>query len=429
MARIRNFGGNLTFRPRRVAAPRDTAELAAIVQSGARVRPVGSAHSWSPAFVTDETLLSLRKLNRLVELDRARGQVTVEAGMRLRELNRLLDARGLALANLGSIDAQTVAGVIATGTHGTGANFRCLAAQVARLALVDGRGRQVVLERGQADFDGAVVGLGALGVVHQVTFDVVPAFRLHDVTAAMPFDEVIERVHELRLGSDHFKVWWAVPCQDAIAFSFRRTDEPALGGALRAAVREHVLSVAAYRALLVIGHASGRRAIPAINRLLTRQVGKPLTRTVASHRGFLTPAPPVHRESEWAFDVRDAQPLLRAYRRWFLESGYRFNFIQELRFSAADELWLSPAYRRDTIWLSLYNIDRRAWPEQLASFEAFARAHGGRPHWGKEASFERTYLEQHVPRLADFRALCERYDPDGKLRNPWLDSFLAPAPA
>ncbi len=407
-----------------MAQPTTVDELAAVVRDAAHVRAVGGGHSWSPAIVTDDTLISLDRLRTPITIDRARRQVTAPAGMRLRALNAHLHRHGLALANLGSIDSQSLAGVIATGTHGTGRAFPCLAAQVARLALIDGRGARVVLARGDGDFDGAVVGLGALGVVHEVTFDVVEAFRLHDVTGIARFDDILARLDDEVAAVDHFKLWWTVPGDDVITFRFRRTDAPSNDAAVRRFLKERVLAVAVYRTLVAAGQLSGRRWIPAINRFLTRQVGRPLDRIVDSHLGFLTPVPPVHRESEWAFDAREATPLLRAYRQLLLGAGHSYNFVQEIRFSKGDELWLSPAYRRDSIWLSLYNIDRAHWDEQLARFEAFARDHGGRPHWGKEATFDPAYLRARYPRLGDFATLAARHDPQGKFRNAWLDAIL-----
>ncbi len=421
---MKNFGRNLRFAPRRKVSPRTVDELARVVRESAHLRAVGAAHSWSPAIVTDDTLVSLDRMREVIALDRAAMQVTVQAGMRLRELNAYLDRHGLALANLGSIDSQSVAGVIATGTHGTGAAFRCLSAQVARLELVDGTGEPILIARGDPEFPGAVVALGALGIVHAVTFDVVDAFRLHDITRLEPFAEVIERIDEHVAASDHFKVWWFVPHDDAIVFRYRRTAEPANDSAARRWFKERVISVAVYRSLLALGHLSGRRWIPGINRFLTREAGRPLDRISPSHIGFLTPIPPVHAETEWAFDVADAKPLLREYRRLLPDGGHSYNFIQELRFSKADDLWLSPAYQRDSLWLSVYNIDRANWPAQLAKFEAFARAHGGRPHWGKEATFDRAYLGTQYARLDDFAALAERRDPQRKFRNPWLDGLL-----
>ncbi|MDX2086830.1 MAG: D-arabinono-1,4-lactone oxidase [Kofleriaceae bacterium] len=421
---VRNFARNVVFTPRRRVEVRSVDELVATIRGARKLRAVGAAHSWSPAIVTSDTLVSLDRMRAVLALDRARMQITVEGGMRLRELNRVLDAHGLALAQLGSIDSQAVAGVIATGTHGSGRTFRCLSAQVARLELVDGRGERVTLERGHPDFAGAVVGLGALGITHAVTFDVVEAFRLHDRTCLEPFDDVIDELETHLTTNDHFKVWWFPPDERAIVYRYRRTSEPADDSALRRFLKERVVSVGVYRALLALGQLGGRRFIPRINRFLTAEAGRTLERRVASHIGFLTPLPPVHRETEWAFDIADAKPLLRAYRKLLPDSGHTYNFIQELRFSAADDLWLSPAYHRDSIWLSAYNVDRSNWPAQLAKFEAFARAHGGRPHWGKEATFDRAYLRAQYQRFDDFIALARRYDPEGKFRNAWLDGFL-----
>lgn len=421
---FRNYGRNVAFEPARLARPRSVDELIEVVRGARRLRAVGGAHSWSPAIVTDDTLVSLDRLLAPVAIDRARMQVTAPGGMRLGALNAHLDRHGLALANLGSIDSQSLAGVIATGTHGTGRAFPCLSAQVARLELIDGRGQRVTLARGEPDFDGAVVALGALGVVHAVTFDVVPAFRLHDVTGLMRFADVIDGLDDHLAAHDHFKLWWMPPLEDVVAFRFRRTDQPANDRRLRRWFKDRVLSVGVYRSLLAVGQLSGRRWIPAINRYLVGEVGRPLDRITPSHVGYLTPVPPVHRETEWAFDLADARPILRAYRELLLRSGHTYNFIQEIRVSRADDLWLSPAYRRDSLWLGLYNIDRRGWDAQLAGFEAFARDHGGRPHWGKEASFDRGYLARQYPRLDDFAALARRHDPDGRFRNPWLDRIL-----
>ena len=421
---VRNFGRNLRFRPATIARPRDRDEVRAIVRAAPRLRAVGAAHSWSPAIVTDGTLVSLDRMRAPIALDRGRMQVTVQGGMRLHELNAHLAGHGLALTSLGSIDQQAVAGIIATGTHGSGARFPCISAGVARLELVDGRGDVVTLARGEPDFAGAVVGLGALGVTTAVTFDVVPAFQLHDRTDRAGFAAAVAGLDAAVAASDHYKLWWLPPGDEVIVYDRRRTDRPASDSALRRFVKDRVVSVGVYRALVAVGHASGRRWIPGINRLLTREAGRPLDRIVPSAVGFLTPVPPVHREAEWAFDARDAAALLPAYRAELLADGHTYNFIQEIRWSAADDLWLSPGYQRDTVWLSLYNIDRRNWAAQLARFEVFARAHGGRPHWGKEARFERAYLRQQYPRLDDFAALAARFDPARKFRNPWLDAIL-----
>jgi FAD/FMN-containing dehydrogenase len=256
---VRNYARNVRFSPRRRVQPRSVGELQQVVRESSRVRAVGAAHSWSPAIVTDDTLVSLDRMRAPIALDREAMQVTVQGGMRLRELNAYLDNHGLALANLGSIDSQSVAGVIATGTHGTGTGFRCLSAQVARLELVDGRGELVTLERSQPELAGAVIGLGALGIVHAVTFDVVPAFRLHDVTKLEPFDVVIERIDDYLAATDHLKLWWLCPHDELVVYRYQRTTEEANDSRLRRWMHERVVSVGVYRTLVAVGQLSGRR--------------------------------------------------------------------------------------------------------------------------------------------------------------------------
>lgn len=427
MKKIVNFGKNVAFTPAHVAYPTSAEALQRLVRQAQKLRVMGSAHSWSRAIVTDQTLVSLDRMNRVLQVDEAGLRVTVQAGIKLKELIAALDRRGLALANLGSIAEQSIAGAISTGTHGTGLAFPCLAAQVVGLRLVDGQGNDRALQKGDPDFDAVVVGLGCFGVVYELTLSVVRAFQLHAITDLARWDEVVEHLDDYVSGFDHFKLWWLAPGDDVIVFKNQRTDAPRNDSDLLRWFKDDLLSVVVYRALLALERLDRPRLVPIVNRVLGREVGRRFERICKSHVGFLTPSPPVHREAEWAFDYAQAKPLLRAYRQLFLDSGHTFSFIQEIRFTQGDSFWLSPAYGRDTIWLSLYNIDSDArWDDQLRQFEAFAMRHGGRPHWGKEASFEPAYLEAHCPKLAAFRALVKSYDPEEKLVNPWAARVLAP---
>jgi hypothetical protein len=248
---------------------------------------------------------------------------------------------------------------------------------------------------------------------------------MHAITDGLRFDEVVDRLDELVQGFDHFKFWWFVPDERAIVYTHRRTAEPRTDSAVKRWFKDEVLSVVLYRTLIAVGKANRAAFIPAINRFLTTEASRRFERTCHSTHGFLTPVPPRHRESEWAFDLVQARPLLRAWRALLLESGHAYNFIQEVRFTKADPFWLSPAYGRDSIWLSLYNIDAEGpWREQLAQFDAFARAHGGRPHWGKEAGFDHAHLAAQYARLDDFRALMHSHDPKQKFVNDLLRRAL-----
>ncbi len=423
--RIQNYGQTWSFTPSAVEYPRSTEELRRVVTRAKKVRVMGTRHSWSTGIVTDDTLISLDAMNRVLAVDGVARRVTVQAGIKLKDLITQLEYRGLALANLGSIAEQSLAGAVSTGTHGSGIAFRCLADQVESLALIDGRGEERRLERGHPDFDAAVVGLGCFGVVHEITVSVVPTFQMHAVTDTASFDEVVENLDDYVRGYDHFKLWWLVPGDSVIVFKNRRTTAPRNDSDLVRWFKDDFLSVAVYRSLLALQRVERARLVPAVNRVLGGQVGKHFDRVCKSHVGFLTPSPPVHREAEWAFDYANARTLLKAYRALFLESGHTYSFIQEIRFTRADPFWLSPAYGRDSIWLSLYNIDSAPrWDDQLRRFEAFARAHGGRPHWGKEATFDPAYLKAQWPELEAFGARMRAYDPERKLANRWVEAIF-----
>ena len=423
--KLHNFGQTWSFSPGELLYPESAREIADAVASARKVRVVGSAHSWSRGIVTDHTLLSLDRMNRILHVDRTALRVTVQAGIKLKELIAQLAKFGLALSNLGSIADQSLAGAIATGTHGSGRNFRCLADQVESFRLIDGEGRERWFTRGQKDFDAVLVGLGCFGVVYQVTLAVVPCFQLHAITDLAPYDQVVEQLDSYVNGVDHFKFWWLVPTDKAIVFQNNRTQTPRNDSTLKRWFKDEFLAVSVYRALVKLQRLDRKRLVPWVNEQLGEEVGKRFDRVCQSHVGFLTPTPPVHRETEWAFDYADAKSLLRDYRQLLVRSGFTYNFIQEIRFTKADPYWLSPAYQRDSIWLSMYNMDRAdRWQQQLQLFERFARERGGRPHWGKEASFDLSYSLSQWPRLADFCALQRSYDPKARFVNEWAAQAL-----
>lgn len=423
--RIRNFGKNVSFSPARVLYPETTAELQQHVRSAAKVRVMGARHSWSRGIVTDDTLLSLDRMRRVLEIDPTAKTITAQAGIRLEELVSALEKRGLALANLGSIASQSIAGAIATGTHGTGLEFQCLANQIVKLKLIDGAGEERVLDREHPHFDAVCVGLGCFGIVHEVTLAVVDSFQLHFVTDMRSFDDVIENLDDYVRGHDHFKFWWLVPEDRVIVFEQDRTHEPRNDSDLQRWFKDDVLAGVVFRTCLALERIERKRLVPTVNKILGGEVGRHHDRICKSHVGFLTPKPPVHRECEWAFDYAHAPTLLREYRDLLIHSGHTYNFVQEIRFTKADDFWLSPGFGRDSIWLSLYNADKESrWNEQLGFFKEFASRHEGRPHWGKEGIPNISYLRQQWPHFEEFAALTHEYDPKGLFANDWIRDVL-----
>src|SRR3954451_15018202 len=221
-----NWSGSQRATPTRRIAPRSRAELAqAIVDGPAPVRVAGAGHSFSGGGLTGGTLISLDKLARVLDADHESGLVRVEAGIRLKALSRELHARGLAMPNLGDIDAQSLAGALATGTHGTGTRFPNLSGQVVGIELVLADGSERTLDGGD-ELLAARVSLGALGVIAAVTIRCVPAFRLRNIDHPEPLDEVLDDLQERADAHDHFEFWTFPHAGVALTRIHERTDDP-----------------------------------------------------------------------------------------------------------------------------------------------------------------------------------------------------------
>ncbi|MFN8323657.1 MAG: D-arabinono-1,4-lactone oxidase [Chitinophagales bacterium] len=406
--------------------PETEAELIELIQQHRHIRLVGTGHSWSAVCLTPHALINLDCYNRVIHFNREQLQLTVQAGIKLWQLNEYLDQHGLALSNLGSIAKQSLAGAISTGTHGSGINFQILASQIEAFTLIKANGEKVSLhhERDKQLFNLAVVNLGCLGVVSEITLRVVPAFNLHDYTVAVPFQQALNQLDELLHNTHHFKMWWFPHTENMVLYRYQRTQEPRNDSRFRQWLMDEFISVGIYRTLLRLGHLnkSWRKHI---NRLLVLNFNKPLDRIEKSYRVFNVPEPPLHRETEWAFDLSVAKPLLTDYKKMIEQSEHCINFIQEIRFTKADEYALSPCYQRDSIWLGVYNADNRGWEKLLSDFEQLARKYNGRPHWGKEFNTGADYLQSCYPAMQAFNQLRKEWDAEEKFTNDFIRKIFS----
>ncbi len=418
-----NWAGNIIAKSKFFAQPESEQEIISLVQQFSKIRLVGSAHSWSDHFTTDELLLNLDKYNRVLELNEAAKTIKVQAGIKLWQLNNLLDNKGLALINLGSIDKQSLAGAIATGTHGTGINFQCLASQVLEFSLITATGEKLLFKKGDLNFDAAVIHLGTLGVVSEITLQLTDAFNLHDQTFTLDFELLIERLDEFVNEHDHFKIWWLPPSKKAVVYTYKRTQEKRNDSRFRQVFNDQIISVLGYRLMVMLGNLNPNWRKP-INALLTSTFDKPLNRIEKSYKVFRVPEPPKHRETEWAFDAANAKQLLTNYRKLFTETNFTFNFIQEIRFTKADNFWLSECHGRNTIWIGAYNHLDKQWSSILSAFEQFAMQHGGRPHWGKEFNATHAQLAEMYPKFNEFIAMKKSIDPSGKFSNHFTEKIF-----
>lgn len=430
---VSNWLGNVVFTPSAYHEPADEAEVIELVRrargAGKRLRVIGGGHSWSAACETDGYLLSLDRMARVLRVDKDRNQVTVQAGIRLHALCAELHRHGLAMQNLGSIQEQSIAGAISTGTHGSGVQFGILATQVVALRLVTGRGEVLDLDlvRNAALVDAARVSLGALGVITQVTLQVTPAFNLREERTPLPLAEALALIPAGLAEADHLKLWWFPHAELAQVYRQYRTNAPHTPRQrLRELLSEDtVWAQKVFRTLLGLG-STFPRLIPPLHRFMSVVQFTRRSRVGPSFQVFSLSMPPPHHESEYAVPLVVAPAAIAALRELIERRRHRVHFIMEFRFVRGDTAWLSPAYERDVCFIGAYDANRRGWPGFLRDYEALMQRYGGRPHWGKEFSLGADELRALYPRWEDFRRLRQELDPDGVFLNQLLRWIFAP---
>jgi FAD-linked oxidoreductase len=435
-----NWARTEAVRPFRVERPADAGAVQRAVQaaaaSGLRVKPVGSGHSFTGIAVAPDVQLDLGDLSGLIDADAATGWVTVGAGTPLHRLGHLLEPYGLAMPNMGDIDRQTISGAISTGTHGTGLAFGGLATQVVAATLVTGTGELIrVSEAERPELLPAVrVGLGALGVLVDVTLQLVPRFALHAVEQTEDLGDVLDSWLERVRAADHFEFYWFPHTATALTKTNTRLpgDVPRrpLGRASRW-IEDELLANGVYRGMCALG-----RAVPAATPPLAR-----LAERFTGRRDVVDLAPAVFtthrsvrfREMEYAIPLDAIPDAMREVRDLIERKRWRISFPIEVRAAASDDNWLSTAYGRDSGYLAVHRYFREDPTEYFAAVEAIMRGYDGRPHWGKMHTQSADSLREAYPRFDDFLRVRDELDPEGRFANPYLERVLgrvrADAPA
>jgi xylitol oxidase len=408
-----NWAEHVAFGAVSTHFPRSVGEVQEIVRAADKVRVVGARHSFNHIADTPGALLSLRALPRRAEIDPAAKTVTIDGGMTYAELAPLLDAAGWALFNLPSVPDFTVVGAVSTATHGSGNANRNLAASVARLEIVTAAGERLTLQRGDADFAGSVVGLGALGVVVALTLDLVPRFEIRQsVYRNLPFDLVVENFDAV-MGSAYsvslFTHWNSDVVDQAWLKALADAPPPGagfFGGQPATGEMSPVLHKEPYGTTGQLGVAG-----PWYDRLPHARIGA-------------LPTEGYEYQSEYFVARRDAPAAMRALQA-VQAALHPALVVSEVRTIAGDELWLSTNNAGDSV--GFHFSMARDWAQvskALKVIEAALAPFAPRPHWGKLFVMAADEVQAGHPRLADFRALAARHDPGGKFRNAFLDEYV-----
>jgi L-gulono-1,4-lactone dehydrogenase len=423
-----NWAGNQQCAPVSVRRPSTEDELVALVREAAatdqRVKVVGAGHSFSAIACTDGVMVDLSDYARVLAHEPATGTVTVQAGITLRRLCDELDARGLALENMGDIAYQSIAGATSTATHGTGWRFGNLSSRIVGLRLVTAEGSVLdcAADRNPEVFEIARVGLGALGIVSTVTLAAVPAFRLHAVEEPMRVDEILADFDGFMSSEDHVEFYWVPNTGWALTKRNRRTDEPARPRARHKAwVDDVFVSNVAFGALCRVGRRRPQW-IPRMAKLLPST--GPLDYVERSDRVFTSPRMVRFYEMEYAID-RDAVPeALGRVRRLVDEAGLHLSFPVEVRVVRGDDIPLSTAYGRDTGYIAVHVYRGTPHDAYFQGVERIMDDYEGRPHWGKLHNQDARTLADRYPRWSAFAEKRQHLDPAGRFLNPYLRRVL-----
>lgn len=424
-----NWSGSVTADPVRVERPRAVDDVVKVVQGARaqdlRVKPVGSGHSFSPVAQAPDVQVRLDGLTGLVAADPETRRVTVRAGTPLHAIPALVDPLGLAMTNLGDIDRQTISGAVSTGTHGTGLAAGGLATQVVGLTLVDGTGTVQTFGEDDPELAGAVVSLGALGVVTELTLECTDAFALALVEQPEPLAQVLDDFVERCRLEDHLEFFWFPGTDVALTKTGTRLPADAPVAPLsrrRRLLEEELLAHRVYELMCRVG-ARLPPVVPLLNRVGAATVGNRRV-TDRSDRVFATSRSVRFHETEWAVPLAALASVQRETDAALRRRGWTPSFPLEFRAAAADDRWLSTGYGRESGYVAAHVYHREDPGPYFRLVRDIALAHDGRPHWGKMHDLDHRALTDLLPRMGDFVALRERLDPGRVFANAYLGQVL-----
>ncbi len=409
-----NWAGNHTYRATTLHRPASVEELREIVSRAPRIHALGSRHCFND--IADSTeLVSIDAIDSPVEIDREAMTVTVGASIRYGTLAAAIQREGFALHNMASLPHISVVGAVSTATHGSGDALRNLATAVAMIDLVTSDGEMMSVKRGDPDFDGMVVGLGALGVVTRLTVDIEPTYDVRQVVYEDlgwnalydNFDAVMSSGTSVSLFTDWGDTVDSVWTKQRLVAGSDEPISPYLFDAKAATRDQHPV-----------------RSLSA--ETCTAQMGVPAAWAdrLPHFRMDAVPASGNEIQAEYMVARTDALAAIEAFRT-AIEAHRDMLWISEIRTVAADDLWMSTAYGADTICLhTSFRNDQATVDRILPVIEDALGPFAPRPHWGKVFAATARDLEGRYPKLADFRDLVQRLDPRGAFRSDFLERHV-----
>ncbi|NQX89873.1 MAG: FAD-binding protein [Halioglobus sp.] len=413
----RNWSGSQVCRPLQRVAPASVEDLQVLVaEARGTVRPVGAGHSFTALVPTDDTMVSLSRLSGVVDVDKDRLQATLWGGSRLGDIGRPLEAMGQAMVNMPDIDEQSLAGCLATATHGTGADIGCMSTFVTGMQLVNSRGDVVECDaQHNAElFQAAKVSLGALGIVTQVKVQNVAPYRLRREVVWHEFEALLDSAEAMADRHRNFEFFY-LPFSGMGFTDVHDLTQDAIGATEKVDPNEGVMELKLARDWL--------EDYPWLRELILGSYMRTIADEVTVERSWKNYASERNvrfNEMEYHLPREHGLQALREVRET-LEARYRAVFFPiEVRYTKGDDIWLSPFYGRDCISIAVHRYFDEDYTAYFKSIEPIFVKYGGRPHWGKINTLRANDLRKLYPRWHDFLTVRREMDPVGKFLNPYL---------
>lgn len=427
---MQNWSKHIQWQPKAIYFPETEEAILQLVQDAIsqkrKVRIIGSGHSFNPLWVNQDILISLDKYQGIIAIDQETLQVRIKAGTKLKLLGALLFQHGLAMKNMGDIDAQSIAGTIGTGTHGTGLQFGSISTQVRALQLVNGRGELITCapQENPDLFRAAQVSLGALGIITEITLQCVPTYRLELINRKEAIQDVVDTFQNRIREHRNFEFYWFPHTETAWSKTSNvvtdQVDKVGIGNYLT----EYFLENHVFQVLCNVA-----TAMPSQNASIAKITAASipnLRKVFHSHKIYATPRLVRFNEMEYSVPLEAHQAVLSEIRRVFKRSNFPVHFPIENRVVKGDNILISPAYGRDSAYIAVHVYHKKDFRAYFKEMEAIFLAHGGRPHWGKMHTLGNRDLAERYPEWSSFQSIRQQQDPQGVFLNDYLKQiFLA----
>jgi FAD-linked oxidoreductase len=426
---MKNWSGYIQWNPAEIVYPESEQAIQTAIQKAItkqqKVRLIGTGHSFTPICKTDELLMSLDRFQGIINIDKNLNQVEVKAGTKLSLLGDLIFEQGLAMENMGDVDEQSIAGTISTGTHGTGQSFGTISTQVVKIKFVNGYGELIECSSTYQVglFKAAQVSLGMLGVITSITLQCQPAYKLKLQNRKEILSKLLPQLNERNNVNRNFEFYW-FPYTDAVwTKTSNISEDPIQRLTFGNYFSEYVLENYAFKALCEFANT-----FPSKNKMVAKVSAASISnsdKTFYSHKVYATQRLVKFNEMEYNVPIAAHQEVLLTIKKVFDRKKFDIHFPIENRIVKADDIYLSPAYKRDAAYIACHAYYKKDPLPYFKVLEEIFRDFNGRPHWGKMHFLKTEDIERLYPELDTFLKYRKEHDPNEVFLNSYLKNLFS----